>query len=124
MKIKSIVEVGGFFFHETHGMFDSMTSCWKSLTEEQHWEVTALIESYYKELEADPTKPAWATENFKKFMLIGYMKADDIYKYHLAYLTSKGDDSMFVHPPEEENVSSDASAKKCVLLGKYNGVAF
>ena len=53
------------------------------------------------------------TENFKKFMLLGYVKANAIYKYRLAYLTSKGDDSMFVDSPEEErNVSSDVPAKK------------
>ena len=42
-KIKSIVEVSDYFFHEIHGMFDSMPSCWRRCC-------AALIKSFYKNL--------------------------------------------------------------------------
>ena len=99
-----------------------MPSCGKNLTEAQRREVAAMIDSFYKESTEDRTKPAWTGDNFKKFMLLGYIKANDVHKFCSSYLASKGNESVFVNPPDEgdEETIEDSFDK---LLDEYDGFA-
>ena len=82
-------------------------------------EVGALIDSFYRESVRDATKPAWSTDNFKKFMMLGYINFLDVHKFRSEYLASKEDESVFVDLPPEENVPSNSNSEK--LLGEYDG---
>ena len=82
-------------------------------------EAGSLIDSFYKESMQDSSKPSWSTDNCKKFMMFGYDNCLDVHKFWSAYLASKGDDSVFVDPPPEENVPSNTNSEK--LLDEYDG---
>ena len=98
-KVQSVVAAGDFYFHERHGMFDSMPACWKSLTEVQRRELAALLRSFYEEARRDSIRAAWSYENFQKVMMLGFVKCEDVHKFRSAFMASIGDESVFVDPP-------------------------
>jgi len=103
-------------------MFDAMPACWKHLDEAQRREVAALIGSFYDASRVDASKDPWSIENVKKYLNLGYVKLDDIYKFRAAYLATLQDDSLFVEPPFF-SPASDTDVASSNLLEKHDGFA-
>ena len=76
-----------------------MPACWKNLEDPQLRESATLLGSFYDESRCDHNKEAWSISNLKMYLNLGYVKLDDLTKFHAAYFSILGDDSVFVEPP-------------------------
>ena len=63
--------------------------------------------------------------NIKKYLKLKYIKLGDVFKFHAAYLATKGNESIFVTPivnAGEISASADATDDSN-LLGFHDGFA-
>ena len=84
-----------------------MPACWKNLEEPQRREVATLLGSFYDESRGYHNKEPWSIPNLKKYLNLGYVKLDDLTKFHAAYFSILADDSVFVEPPNFVQPPSD-----------------
>lgn len=125
LTLKDVAEAGDFFFHKRTGMFDAMPACWKHLKEDQRREVAALCQTFYNEALVDPSKKPWGVDNIKRYLGLGYVKLDDLFKFRAAYLASLQDDSIFMDPVPEDSTTEAASTSNghSALLDEHDGFA-
>ena len=102
-----------------------MPACWKHLDQHQRRDVAALIGSFYDQSKADCSKEPLALPNIKNLLNLGYVKLDDLEKFHAYYLATQGDDSVFVEPHFIDSSADDTPKVEdgSVLLDKHEGFA-
>ena len=122
-RVKDVVDAVEFFYLEPYGKFDAMPACWKHSDKHQRRDVAAHIGSFYDKSKTDFLKELWALPNIKKFLNLGYVKLDDLTKFRADYLSTQGNDPVFVEPNFIDSSADDTPKVEdnAFLIGEYNG---
>ena len=121
LKHKENVEAADYFFKSCSGLYDSMPACWKNITEAEHRQVVAKIETF-------PVQ--WTKEHIKVLIALPFVKFDNVEKFRGCYLLSKEDPSMFVTPifcaddEDSDNETTNAGGRWGRIDTDYAGFCF